>query len=239
MNTIQIRLQDSLNDFLPLDLRGQAITVISGNNQSLKHLIESIGVPHPEIAGIWVNGQKADLGEIARPDSIVEVSPYEPGDPRILPAEVRFVLDCHLGKLASYQRILGFDVAYANEAKDETLAETSACENRILLTRDRGLLKRKIIHFGYYIRSQNPRSQLLEVIHRYCLRGKFHPFTRCPQCNGCLQPVAKSDVSGILPANTRIYFDRFWQCVSCRKVYWQGSHYHRIQDWIKAFLEIP
>ncbi|HWQ04133.1 MAG TPA: Mut7-C RNAse domain-containing protein [Longilinea sp.] len=239
MNTLQIRLLGDLNDFLPQHLREQAITISFGDNQSLKHLIESMGVPHPEISRILVNSQETDPGDIAQPDTLVEVIPYEPGDPRIRPPEIRFVLDCHLGKLASYLRILGFDVAYANDAKDETLAKLSDRENRILLTRDRGLLKRKSIQFGYCIRSQNPRSQLLGVLQRYDLRGEIDPFTRCPVCNGCLQPVAKSDLDDLLPANTRIYFDRFWQCVSCKKVYWQGSHYQRIQDWLKAFLEIP
>jgi len=239
VNTLQIHLLNSLNDFLPARLRGKSVTVEFRTNQTFKDLIESIGVPHPEIAGIQVNGQNSGLNETAIPDSMVDVIPYEPGDPRIRPSNICFVLDCHLGKLASYLRILGFDVAYANDAKDETLAEISASENRILLTRDRGLLKRNRVQFGYYVRSQNPRSQLIEIIHRYHLGSEIQPFTRCPLCNGCLRPVEENDVSQLLPAKTRTYFDHFWQCVSCRKVYWQGSHYQRIQGWLKTFLESP
>jgi hypothetical protein len=237
MNTLQILLADSLIDFLPVRLRGRAVTIEFGNPRSLKDLIESIGVPHPEIAGIRVNGQPADLSEMAHPGSMVEVIAYETGDPRIRPPVIRFILDCHLGKLASYLRILGFDAAYDNDEKDETLAEISAVENRIMLTRDRGLLKRNRIQYGYFLRSQNPHNQLLAVVQRYGLHKEIHPFTRCPKCNGCLHPVAKNDVIDRLPAKTRIYFDLFWQCDSCRKVYWQGSHYQRIQDWIKSFQE--
>ncbi len=239
MNSLQILILDNLNDFLPARLRGQAVTIEFGNNQSFKHLIESIGVPHPEIAGIRVNGQPGELSEIALNGSTVEVISYADGDSRIRPPAICFVLDCHLGKLASYLRILGFDVEYANDAKDKTLAEISALEKRILLTRDRGLLKRNRIQFGYFIRSQDPRNQLLAVIHRYGLYNEIHPFTRCPLCNGCLQPAAKSDVIDLLPVKTRTFFDCFWQCDSCGKVYWRGSHYQRIQEWMKQFLRIP
>jgi len=237
MNSLQILLSESLKVFLPARLRGQAVTIEFGNHQSFKHLIESLGVPHPEIAGIRVNGQPGELSEIALNGSTVEVISYSDGDPRIRPPAICFILDCHLGKLASYLRILGFDVQYANDTKDETLAEISASENRILLTRDRGLLKRKRVQFGYSIRSQNPHSQLIEVINHYRLSGEIQPFTRCPLCNGCLQPVEKSDVSHLLPAKTKIYFDHFWQCDSCGKVYWQGSHYQQILDWMKTSLD--
>lgn len=234
MSGLRIQFMGNLNDFLPLHQRGREFTLTFNDGQTFKHLIESLGAPHPEIAGIMVNGCHADLNQIAWPDCAVVVIPYEPGDPRIRPADIRFVLDGHLGKLCSYLRILGFDVSYTFEAKDETLAAVSANENRILLTRDRGLLKRNQVVFGYCVRDQYPRRQLLEIIRRYDLMRELHPFTRCPRCNGILIPVEKSAVRDRLPANAILLFDRFWQCQDCQQVYWQGSHCQRIQDWLNT-----
>jgi uncharacterized protein with PIN domain len=226
----------ALNDFLPTRHRNQYLTVIFNGDQSYKHLIESLGAPHPEIAFILVNDQRTDLNQIARPDCVVKVFPYDPGDPQIRPINLRFVLDGHLGKLTSYLRILGLDVCYTFDAADETLAAISATESRILLTRDRGLLKRNQVKYGYCIRDQNPRQQLQEVIQRYDLLQEVHPFTRCPHCNGLLQPVEKNAVLERLPANTIRYFDLFWQCIDCQKIYWQGSHYQCLQTWLKGLL---
>ncbi|TLN23948.1 twitching motility protein PilT, partial [bacterium] len=195
---------------------------------------ESLGVPHPEIAAIQVNGQPAGLDQIAQSGETVKVSPYEPGDPRVCPVPLCFVLDSHLGRLASYLRILGFDVLYDSAAGDETLATLSGKENRVLLTRDRGLLKRSLVTYGYCIRDQNPRNQLLEVFQRYDLRRDLRPFTRCPRCNGLIHPVDKAAVAGLLLENTLAHVDQFWQCGNCGKVYWQGSHYERMQNWLGA-----
>lgn len=237
MSTLQIQFLGALNDFLPPRCRDRWFSISFNDGQTFKHLIESLGAPHPEIAGILVDDCRAELNQIAWPDSRVQVFPYPAGDPRIRPAVIHFVLDGHLGKLTSYLRILGFDVRYHFDAKDETLAALSASENRILLTRDRGLLKRNQVAFGYCIRDQNPRRQLLEVIRRYDLLSEIRPFTRCPRCNGLLVPAEKSAVIDQLPANTVQYFQRFWQCRDCQKVYWQGSHYQHIQDWLNTLLE--
>lgn len=239
MKTLLVCFLGELNDLLPARQRGRAIAVSFDGMQTYKHLIESLGVPHPEVASIRVDGLPAELSEIARPDCTLQVAPYEPGDARLRPPLTRFILDGHLGKLASYLRILGFDVIYAAGAVDEALAAISAAENRILLTRDRGLLKRNLIRYGYCLRDQNPRSQLLEIVRRYDLLLELQPFTRCPQCNGLLQPVEKEAVAPQLLSNTLACFDQFWQCADCRKAYWRGSHYQRIQNWMNALLTNP
>ncbi len=235
MRSLQIRLIGSLNEFLPPNRRDRTIQMVFQGNQTYKHLIESIGVPHPEIAAIQVNDSPGELNQIALENCRLDVYPYPPGDPRIRPASVGFVLDGHLGKLASYMRILGFDVRYHFDANDETLAAISAAENRILLTRDRGLLERKQVLFGYWIRVQDSRQQLLDVVHRYDLMGEIHPFTRCPKCNGSLNAVDKESIAADLLPNTLAFYHQFWQCAECRQVYWQGSHYQHIQNWLNGF----
>jgi uncharacterized protein with PIN domain len=136
----------------------------------------------------------------------------------------RFVLDCHLGRLARYLRQFGFDTLYRNDYTDDELADTSSREHRILLTRDRSLLKRSIITHGYFIREHDPRKQLDEVIRRFDLRNQIIPFGRCTRCNGMVEAVDKAAIEHLLEPKTRLYFDEFWQCTSCGQVYWEGSH---------------
>ena len=138
--------------------------------------------------------------------------------------DTHFVLDCHLGRLARYLRQFGFDTLYRNDYSDDDLADTSAREHRILLTRDRNLLKRSIITHGYCIREHEPRKQLDEVIRRFDLRNQIIPFGRCTRCNGIVEAVGKEAIEHLLEPRTRLYFDEFWQCTSCSQVYWEGSH---------------
>jgi uncharacterized protein len=142
---------------------------------------------------------------------------------------IRFVLDVHLGRLAAYLRMLGFDCLYRNDYKDATLARVSAAEHRILLTCDRRLLMFKQITHGYYVRAHLPREQLVEVMTRLDLFRARRPFTRCLHCNGLIQPVDKEAVLEHLLPRTREYYEEFWQCARCGKIYWKGGHYRRMQ----------
>ena len=146
----------------------------------------------------------------------------------------RFVLDTHLGRLAAYLRLFGFDTLYRNDYDDQTLANISSQQGRILLTRDKGLLMRKCITHGYFPRAIHPQQQLVEVFERFDLRNSQRPFTRCMHCNGDIRPVAKADIEAHLPPRTKDYYDAFWQCGQCRKIYWKGSHYRRMQQLVDA-----
>ena len=139
--------------------------------------------------------------------------------------EARFILDNHLGKLAASLRMLGFDTLYRNDYQDDELAATAAAEQRILLTRDRRLLMRKVIPRGYCVRPDDPQQQIRAVLHRYNLYRQVRPFQRCLRCNHPLQPVAKAEVFERLEPLTKLYFDEFSICPSCNQVYWEGSHY--------------
>lgn len=191
-NTASFRFYGSLNDFFPADKKGSWFSYNFKGNPALKDAIEAIGIPHPEVFAILVNRQAAGFFQSLQAQQKVEVYPAESSiqlpEGSLLkdkhPAAERFILDVHLGKLAKALRLLGFDCRYENEQSDQAIAATAEIEKRIVLTRDVGLLKHKGIRWGYWLRSQNPREQLVEVIRYFNLQNEFDPFSRCLSCNG-------------------------------------------------------
>lgn len=219
-----------LNDFLPADRRDVEFETIAGPTDTLKHLIESLGVPHTEVDRVTVNGNPRALSEQVAPGERIQVFPYQP--PFRIP-NIRFVVDGHLGRLAAYLRMLGFDTWYERGADDPQLAAVASVEGRVLLTRDVGLLKRREVQFGYCVRSQKPHEQLRQVARRFDLQPHFTPFQRCMDCNAPLDPVAKDEVSHLLPPHTRETKTEFSRCRDCRKIFWRGSHHARMLGWIE------
>jgi uncharacterized protein with PIN domain len=238
------RFYAELNDFLPTAKRQVAFAHSFKGRVSVKHLIEALGVPHPEVDLVLVNGKSVDFSYLVLDGDRISVYPvFESMDitplARVRPQplrEPRFVLDTHLGRLAAYLRMLGFDTVYRNDFSDEELAQVCSRERRILLTRDRGLLKRNEVTHGYCVRGTNARHQLAEVLRRFDLFDTVAPFTRCIRCNGALQPISKEEISRRLQPNTRLYYDEFRRCQSCDRIYWKGSHYQRMQQFIQSVL---
>lgn len=216
-----------------------------GGRASVKDTIEALGIPHTEVDLIIANGRSVDFTYILRPGDVLSVYPvFESIDIspilRLRPEPLRapkFVADTHLGRLARYLRMLGFDTKYRNDYRDHQLAEISSSERRILLTRDRGLLKRSEVTHGYCVRETDPKDQLAEVVHRFDLRGNIRPFRRCIRCNATLAPVDKDEVSDELLPETREYFDAFRRCQGCGQLYWKGSHYERMLRLIHEIQE--
>lgn len=202
-------------------------------NQTIREIIQSIGVPHTEIDLIIVNGKSVDFTYLLNPGDRVAVYPmFETLDItpliRLRPKPLRFIkfiLDVHLGKLAKYLRLLGFDSLFEVDYEDETIAEISKQEHRIILTRDKGLLKINLVTHGYWVRALDPTEQMKEIIARFDLKDRTEPFTRCLECNEKLVSVSKKEIKGYLPANTGEYYQDFKQCPKCHKVYWEGSHF--------------
>jgi uncharacterized protein with PIN domain len=219
-----------LNDFLPVDKRNTEFETTAGATDTLKHLIESLGVPHTEVDRVMVNGISRALSEHVGAGDRIQVFPYQAP---VRVENIRFVLDGHLGRLAAYLRMLGFDTWYQRVADDPQLASVSSGEGRVLLTRDVGLLKRREVQFGYCVRSQKPHEQLREVARRFALQPHFTPFQRCMDCNAPLDPVTKAEVSHLLPPHTRETKTEFSQCRDCRKIFWRGSHHARMLGWIE------
>jgi uncharacterized protein with PIN domain len=219
---------NELNDFLPHSRKNTSFSLEFEDHQSLKHLIESLGVPHTEFGQVCVNGQPGNPANRMHEDDQVTVYPADTP----LDDEPYFILDNHLGRLASYLRMLGFDSLYRNDYQDDELFRVSSQEGRILLTRDRRLLMRKMISHGYCLHQTDPRQQVVEVLRRFKLNGRVRPFRRCLRCNTQLEAVNKQDIIDRLEPLTKLYFEEFRICSSCKQIYWKGSHYSHMLEMI-------
>ncbi len=245
MAKADFRFFAELNFFLPPNRREVSFSHFFEERGSIKDAIESLGIPHPEVAFIEINGKSVDFSYIVQDGDKINVYPIStlPEIPPTISVQpqplsvARFVLDIHLGKLANSLRLLGFDTLYRNDYDDEELAQISANEERILLTRDKGLLMRSIVSYGYYVRSTNPERQIVEVLQRFDLFNSLTPFCRCLRCNGVLETVAKSSIIDQLPESVRLQVDEFHRCGECQQIYWRGSHYEKMQQFINDLLE--
>jgi uncharacterized protein len=233
---VEVRAYAELNDFLPAESRGVTVRRPFRGHQTVKDVLEAMGIPHTEVDLILVNGDSRGFGH--RPnvgDRIAAYPMFEALDvgstARLRPAPLRdprFVVDVNLGRLARLLRVLGFDVWWSSDADDATLAGISLDQRRILLTRDRGLLKRRAITHGLFVHSQHPEEQTVEVIKRLDLRERLAPFTRCVRCNGALAAVDKREVLDQLEPLTRQHYEEFRRCAECGRIYWAGSHHARL-----------
>lgn len=237
-----MRFYEELNDFLPQERRKVCFNHDFQRRASIKDMIEAQGVPHTEIELILVNGCSVDFSYIVQDGDRISVYPmFETFDVqplvRVRPDPLRisrFILDVHLGKLARYLRLLGFDTLYRNDYEDAELARLASEERRILLTRDRDLLKRAVVTHGCYVRAVDPRRQIEEVMARLDLYRAIQPFQRCVRCNGPLAATPKQAVWERLPLETRRCVEEFWVCEACGQIYWKGSHMPHIRRFIQA-----
>ena len=246
MNRASFRFYANLNDFIPAERRQIRFQHEFLGRPAVKDVLEALGTPHTEIDLILINDESTSFERRLADGDQVSVYPrFKQIDLRKLTnvrppelGEIRFVLDTHLGRLAGYLRMLGFDSLYWNDADDQRIAEASATDGRIVLTRDRGLLKRKSVAYGYYVRRTDPRKQILEVMNRFDLRNSVHEFKRCIRCNGLVEPIAKVEVIQRLPARVAERQRDFRRCMDCEQVYWQGSHYERMQSLIESLTAV-
>lgn len=233
MNQAQFWFDPGLDEFLLPERRGVEFAYSFQANPSLKHLIEAMRVPHTEIGELIVNQHPSSLSYHVQDGDRIRVYPLHT---RCLPNvdQPRFILDNHLGKLAIYLRMLGFDTLYRSDIQDDELAERASFEQRILLTRDRGLLMRRNIEYGYYVRSMNHEDQVVEVLIQYPIRHQIRPFQRCLRCNEPLVPVDKAEIMYRLEPLTQKYYDEFHRCQRCDRIFWKGSHYERMLNFIQG-----
>lgn len=236
------RFFGELNDFLPKLKKGRLCYYRFDGNPSIKDAIEALGIPHVEVSLVLRNGEPTHYHQLLKNEDAVSVYPaflhlditslsLQPE----LPSEIRFVLDVHLGKLCKYLRLLGFDTVYQNNYDDPEIIDISLRDDRIILTRDIGLLKVNRVKWGYWIRSQQARYQLKEVMERYKLSDRIEPFNRCVKCNGLVEWVDKNTIIHLLKPMTQEVFSEFYRCKSCGNIYWEGSHYDKMQGFIDDF----
>src|SRR4029077_3690399 len=236
---VRLRFHGDLNVFLRSRAGDAVVERLLAEKTSIKDVIESCGVPHPEVDLILVDEQTVGFDHTLTNDTKVEVFPVENRgtdrtEKRLQTTGImRFVADGHLGGLTRNLRLLGFDVAYPKNADDRQLLEIMARENRALLTRDRRLLMHAIVQHGYYPRSQNADEQTIEVVRRFDLSELIAPFTRCLRCNALLEEAAKADIIDKLEPLTKIYYNQFRSCPGCKQIYWSGSHFPKLQKRIE------
>ncbi len=244
-NTVKFRFYEELNDFLPAEKKKRTFFYSFHGHPAVKDAIEALGVPHTEVELIVVNGQSVGFDYQLQDNDRVSVYPmFESVDvspiiklrekPLRNPA---FVSDVHLGKLARNLRLLGFDTLYRNDYKDNEIIRISVDQHRIVLTRDRGILKNGAVTHGYCLRSDDPVEQAREVINRFDLHHFVKPFTRCARCNGILKDVDKNAVRDQLPPKVERHYRYFRQCQSCGQVYWHGTHFEKMNKKLERILE--
>ncbi|MBN2281366.1 MAG: Mut7-C ubiquitin/RNAse domain-containing protein [Candidatus Marinimicrobia bacterium] len=230
---------DELKDFLPAQHRTPKLEYSFTQKPSIKDAIQAIGVPHVDVDVILVQGKSVDFDFLLSGGEDIEVYPKSSGisgkhlGPDY-PEFPKFIVDVNLGKLVPKLRLLGFDTLYKNDYNDHQIVEISNHENRVILTRDIGILKYNAANFGYWVRNTKPYFQAEEVIRKFNLKSKIKPFTRCSVCNGILVLVEKESIAQSLPQQTREQYKEFTQCESCKKIYWKGSHVKKILFWIES-----
>ncbi|MET0980461.1 MAG: Mut7-C RNAse domain-containing protein [Telluria sp.] len=242
MVTATFRFYEELNDFLPRERRGCAFMVPCARAATTKHMIEALGVPHTEVELILVNGESSGLDRLLAEGDRVAVYPtFETFDVSPLLQlrdkplrRLRFVADAHLGGLARLLRMAGFDTLYDNGFDDDEIVVIAQEQQRVVLTRDRELLKRRSVTHGCYLHAIKPAAQFRELFQRLDLAGSAQPFTLCLHCNLPLRPVPKEDVVERLPESVREQHDEFNTCDSCGRVFWKGSHHKRMAAMLEA-----
>ncbi len=210
----------------------------------IKDAIEAMGVPHTEVDAIIAKGcsvgfnyqlQHRDAVEVYPPhvpvpvDDLLHLSPQAP-------EPATFILDVHLGKLARRLRLLGFDSLYQNDFGDAEIMQVAQDQGRIILTRDRGILKHRQVRHGYLVRSDQVALQVREVLERFRLSDSIQPWLRCMACNGIMENMAKAAVQHRLEPKTSLYYEVFHRCIDCDRLYWQGSHFEKIEAWLNNLM---
>jgi uncharacterized protein with PIN domain len=244
MSEAMVRCYAELNSLLPEWRRYRDTAVSWEGNAKVDDLVSLLKIPANDVDLILLNGESVSPdAPVHEGDRLALYPVFESFDiggiQRIRPSPLRtprFVLDVHLGKLAAHLRMLGFDAAYGDATKDEDLVRQSLEEGRALLSRDRELTAHPHLTRAFFIRSQDPEEQLLEVVRRFHLRALFHPFTRCLRCNTPLIPVAKDEVQEQVPPRVRDTQTEFHRCPTCSRIYWPGSHQHRMNGLVQRIL---
>jgi uncharacterized protein with PIN domain len=230
VNGLSIRFAAELWMFLAPRHRRERLDAGLDGTSTLGHIVESYGVPLPEVGRLLVNGGPVSAGYRPRPGEDAFVAAVD--RPQRLPGPARFVLDVHLGALARRLRLVGVDTAYRNDMDDDALIAQANAERRVLLTKDRRMLRRRMLWLGAYVRGDHPDEQLADVLGRFA--PPLAPWTRCTACNGPLVPVPKRDVEHLLRPGTRRTYDSFARCVACGRVYWPGAHHERLAGIVRA-----
>ncbi|WP_425245300.1 Mut7-C RNAse domain-containing protein [Streptomyces sp. NEAU-NA10] len=231
---IHVEVAPELALFVPHTRRGGAHALAVDGVSTLGHVVESLGVPLTEVGALVVDGREVPVSHIPAHGESVSVRPV--ARPQLVAgAPLRFLLDVHLGTLARRLRLLGVDTAYeSTDIGDPALAARSAAEKRVMLSRDRGLLRRRELWAGAFVYSTRPDDQLRDVLDRFA--PELRPWTRCTACNGLLKEATKDEVADQLKHGTHRSYDVFAQCRECGRAYWKGAHHEQLEAIVERAL---
>ena len=241
----RFRFYEKLNDFLSSQRRRREFDYRCARAATVKNAIEALGVPHTEVELILVNGESVGFEYFMREGDRVSVYPkFEAFDVcgllRVRDAplrDLRFIADAHLGGLARLLRMLGFDTLYSNALSDDEIRTVSRLDARVVLTRDRELLKCRTITHGCFVHALKPHEQLREVVERLQLAASAKPFTLCLHCNLKLAPIPKDAIAERLPPRVAAMHERYAWCQGCDRIYWEGSHWRHMREMLMGLLD--
>lgn len=244
MSLAYFRFYEELNDFLPAGKRKKLFSYEFYGKPSIKDSIEAIGIPHVEVDLILVNSISVDFSyKLNNADSVSVFPVFETFDIASVThlrekplRDLKFVSDVHLGKLTKYLRMCGFDTYYRTDFSERDIINLSISDKRVILTRDKELLKNKKVTHGYWIRSIYPWKQLRNVLLQFDLKKRVTLFTRCLECNGLLEDVSKKEILNRLLPKTRQYYRKFKKCPDCNRIYWNGTHYQNMKRHVKVLM---
>lgn len=229
----RFRFHGELATFLAPSRRERLFAYTCARAATLKHAVEALGIPHTEVGNITVNGEPATLARMVRDGDVVEVFPCRTCLEGATPT---FIADAHLGGLARLMRMLGFDTLYDNAYADDAILDIAATERRVILTRDRELLKRREVLRGAFVHARQSEAQLREVVRRFDLERRARPFTLCLHCNVALLPVETAWATARVPERVAAHYREFMRCPGCERIFWQGSHWERMREMLAATL---
>jgi len=243
--TVRLRFYEELNDLLPPKIRKRPFERNFLLPTTIKDVIQSCGVPHTEVDLILVNGRSVTFDYQIQDQDRVSIYPvFESLDISSIVRlqerplrRLRFRVDVPLKTLARRMRLMGLDVLYEENLQSMALVQRVVAEGRVLLTRQRQLLMPNMLQRGYWVHALEPLDQTVEVIKRFDLAQSLKPFARCIPCNGPLHPVPKASVQDCLAPLTKQYYAEFFQCSACGRVYWKGSHYMALREFINQVTE--
>ncbi len=230
----RFRFHGVLGAFLPRERRGEPFAFACARAATLKNAVEALGVPHTEVGRIAVNGAPATLDRIVREGDVVEAFPWSRQ-----PLAAGFLADAHLGGLARFLRMLGFDTLHRNAFGDEEIRRIAREERRVVLSRDRELLKCREVLFGCYVHALKAEAQLREVAARFGLAARARPFTLCLVCNLALTPASAGEARAYAPQAKLEPYRDFRRCPGCGRVYWEGSHFARMRAALQEAVSSP
>jgi len=225
MPTLLLQVPEDLRFLLPRARRSGTVRLEAASTDTVGHVVQAAGIPLTEVGALLLDDDPVPTTATAV-EGILTVRPVvRPQSTPTVPP--RFLLDVHLGGLARRLRLLGLDAAYFPEAADAELVSQARAEQRVLLTQDRGLLRRRALPAGALVRGPDTAAQLDDVLDRFA--PDLQPWVRCTRCGAHLEPVSVEQAAPNLQPGTRRTYTEFARCTACGQIYGRGAHARRLE----------